>query len=1764
MCSTPGNTLVATALQGVLNSVGTSLDSALGRLADLPLIGGKLHDLAQTEVRSLAGTFDQLLATNGVHQNPDCSLSVLLETDFSTSSDFSLGLPLLDLKADSKVQVNLGFYYLLNFTLDAQGRPTINTHADLMTDPTVVSRHLNLTHTPFAVSLDVTLPGFRASGSLGGLLYVTAGDHGGTGFHAALGTGLNLDGSFQSLKITGGANVDFDLTLQFADPKKFPNLPFNPKFGAEFQLTWDFPNVDADSVSQSSFGTLSHVGFKNISIDVGQLFNGFIGNIITKVQQLTKQFQPVVDLSHKEVPILNDFGVHITVRQLLEQAGALAPGLGNALDAIGIINGLQPSGHGTITLGSFTLPDIRGARAIPIPGGDVLDRSSLLRQLNSLSSNFFDQIAEQQDIGLHFPIADDPVGTVFKLFVGQDVPLFTYTMPTFNFPIQATLGWDFGIFGLYLRGKIDTRIDLSVGYDTKGLRDLFRDLPSATAGTLVKDVLRGFYVDNTPSNATDDEGHTYRHHNTGVDVQGKLSAALSLGVTVSGGITAHLSASLNEVNNEPLTVVRNGQSVQLQVVRLDKIIDTLAGSPECVVGFQGDVTASADISVGLDLGPVSFHPFHYTLAEVTLARFDTTCHGSGGGGSANSDTITVDTSPGHNTIYVQSYQRVQTIGQGMRQYDSGIEVVYPDEVRYYRTSLWDISYPVGRDTTLVSRHHFSTINNNLPNSGNYKVIVDPSRVDYTDVDGIHTLKTGVTLANQYDPDWAGTQVSLSGGPGDNDFEVSKGTFNGALGTVTLRGGAGDNTLIGGDVEYADPTFFLYGPHRKNVLIGAASGSTLYGGQGTNYLKGGGTLEAHGKTEMHGGIGDNAFVAWAGDRVYGSGSGINTLHYLNSAPFPTFGGPPPTETFTLSADPNAVDAHDHKPALDITETGGAPTVAYDITSLILDGSIDPNHVDPNHPVPATMNVTINDLSGTSVQTVALTGDVGTVTVKGSRHSDQFMDVKNYDRNESMVVVGRLTYPTRGVLLPEENPTLAIVMRGLSDTSKVVLDGGTSGAQYSVYLSPQDAAFTTTVRTSAPAGQDALSVDGSALPHGSEDVTDSLVQFNWGVNQGRYQATFHRSVQIEGYLDKIGTVAPNGGETIDATLGYRKADIFSGFGNSTFNVTTAADVTLEGGGNDTFNIYHALSRSVHITVGEITGVNATLHVNDRVNAAGQAIGADDLGSTYTLTTGRVERVGKRSSVTGPVSESLVLTYSHIANLIITGTSYHNSFTLQYPMPSSAITVNAGNYVDSRGNGDSILVGDFEHVIDGNWSLAVHGGTGTHLTVDDDVVANHLPGRSTSTSYYVGSQGVERDRGLVDLLTSPPTTLQTQRLFITYTHLARLQILGATSGDSYFHVTGTGPGTETTLTTGPGARVVLGGVEDNLDAIGTLHIDGGTGTTLTLDDRGNQNRQTGYSNGGIELRPTPTYRVTSDAVTRDDKVDRVLLDHNIVSSTTHYVSTITYSGIASLEIDGGQTANTFVVQGTMPAIPVTVHGGRSGGDTLQGPDAANTWLLTGSNAGKVNDRLTFNSIANLVGGSSTDVFRFQPGGSVSGKIDGGGGTNTLDYSADTGNIVVDLQTSAATGVGTAGVANIQNVIGANGGPAGSYNILVGNGGNVLTGGRGRRNLLIAGARASTLQSGDGDDLIIGGTTSYDREAGLASLLAIMREWASTDPYSTRVDKLTHGKGVPLLDATKVHNNGGGNTFQRNGTGVDLFFASIKDRDSWRPNASETFLPV
>jgi hypothetical protein len=159
-------------------------------------------------------------------------------------------------------------------------------------------------------------------------------------------------------------------------------------------------------------------------------------------------------------------------------------------------------------------------------------------------------------------------------------------------------------------------------------------------------------------------------------------------------------------------------------------------------------------------------------------------------------------------------------------------------------------------------------------------------------------------------------------------------------------------------------------------------------------------------------------------------------------------------------------------------------------------------------------------------------------------------------------------------------------------------------------------------------------------------------------------------------------------------------------------------------------------------------------------------------------------------------------------------------------------------------------------------------------------------------------------------------------------------------------------------------------------------------------------------------------------------------------------------------------------------------------------------------------FNAVSQvgLRGGAANETFVLKPGlPDVKLSIDGGGGSNGLDYSAYTGDVVVDLPLGMATGF-AGGISHIQNVTGSIG-----NDILVGDANaNILRGGTGR-NFIIAGAGADQLFGGGGDNLLIAGYTLYDRN--LVALDAVMKEWTSGDSYATRVRKI--GAGVAGSDS-------------------------------------------
>jgi hypothetical protein len=219
-----------------------------------------------------------------------------------------------------------------------------------------------------------------------------------------------------------------------------------------------------------------------------------------------------------------------------------------------------------------------------------------------------------------------------------------------------------------------------------------------------------------------------------------------------------------------------------------------------------------------------------------------------------------------------------------------------------------------------------------------------------------------------------------------------------------------------------------------------------------------------------------------------------------------------------------------------------------------------------------------------------------------------------------------------------------------------------------------------------------------------------------------------------------------------------------------------------------------------------------------------------------------------------------------------------------------------------------------------------------------------------------------------------------------------------------------------------------------------------------------------------------------------------------------------------------------------------GSGGSNTLIAANTTNAWQITATNAGKVGF-FSFFGIGNLKGGTGNDTFKFSNAAGITGTLDGGGGSDSLDYSSYTTGVTVDLLTGTATGV-KGGISNIQNVTGsANGG-----DILVGDANpNILTELKGH-NILIGGGGADTLNAGSGGDILIGGTTAYD--SNLSALQTILATWKTSTPsnYASVLAKIMSSSFADPLNASTVFDDGFVDVLNGGkGTVNDWFFAHV-----------------
>ncbi len=491
---------------------------------------------------------------------------------------FDLGLgSFLNVQGNGNIKVMVGFDYLLQFTY-------VNDQSLALGDPQGRLANLPGMPVPLALNVSATLSG-TVNATLNGLLQASATDMGGSNLHGYVGLALTSGGSVTNVVVGGGAVANLLLSLQFA---RDAGLPLNPQLSAEFHVDWSFSTADADR-SSSSFGTLNKLEFDHVKIDIGSFLKPIIGD----VQKFTMPMQPIVDFTNLQVPILDDFGVHKTIGELLQDTGEISPGFAGALSAINTINHINVNGDAVIDLGSFNLKLDSNARLAGFLQNGLADIAksaptpNLVQQVNAATGGILDQLQSEQSYGLKFPILDDPVSTAFQMLMGnaENVQLFTYRMPTFDVPFEAGAGVDIGILALSLIGKINVKIDLSVGYDLTGLKQAAADIPDHP-GAVLKDILSGFYIDNTRSYPTDDNGQTYTHYATGIDIMGDLTATASILVAnIKGIIHGQISLHLNKNEDR---------------VRLNELWDSFTSDPLHTFALSGQVYAQADFSVGLD------------------------------------------------------------------------------------------------------------------------------------------------------------------------------------------------------------------------------------------------------------------------------------------------------------------------------------------------------------------------------------------------------------------------------------------------------------------------------------------------------------------------------------------------------------------------------------------------------------------------------------------------------------------------------------------------------------------------------------------------------------------------------------------------------------------------------------------------------------------------------------------------------------------------------------------------------------------------------------------------------------------------------------------------------------------------------------------------------------------------------------------------------------------------------------------------------------
>jgi hypothetical protein len=594
--------------------------------------------------------------------------------------------------------------------------------------------------------------------------------------------------------------------------------------------------------------------------------------------------------------------------------------------------------------------------------------------------------------------------------------------------------------------------------------------------------------------------------------------------------------------------------------------------------------------------------------------------------------------------------------------------------------------------------------------------------------------------------------------------------------------------------------------------------------------------------------------------------------------------------------------------------------------------------------------------------------------------------------------------------------------------------------------------------------------------------------------------------------------------------------AGSGNNTFDINGTPSTTFvyTGSGNDQVTV-RATNQPLAIVgqggantvlvgnAGSMAGIAGNVTIS---NSGSTQVTIDDSSDTanHSVLFGLVGIAGFSQGIVyyGATSGTNVLT--------VNGGSGSNTYNVSFTRAGVATTLNTGS------GADSTVIGSAHQVSGIQGPLTVNGqGSFQILSYSDQA-------SPTGPSY--------------DYEVTSTTLTRTGIAPVTYHGMTAVSLAGANAYSSnVFGVATTAAGTSYTITSGTGTNEflvfdtnrTLDGIQGSL----LLHAAGGASGNnnfVEVLDSWNTNNQTFLLttagspqsgaikrfepvSGQADMAPIAFLGMNAYAVLETGSGSNAV---NVQSEAAGTVELIVMGGGGAVTVGsrapatGGSLSRIVgdVSVRSTPSQAVQVTLDDSGNTTTGartvslGSDPTFGYLVSGlgngsSGRGRFGLSLNAASSVSILSGSQDDTFHFQDFVNAPAlTIYGGGGTNTLDYSAYTGDVTVDLPRGVATGL--TGIANFENVTGSQG-----NNLLVGDAGaNVLIGGTGR-NILIGGSGADTLTGSGGDNLLIAGTTSYDQD--LSALSQVMQEWLQPSDFATRMAALQNG--TDLLAGTGIH---------------------------------------